>query len=123
MNNKVRNEKNEKNENTEKSVIIKTLDKWAEGIYSLLCGGMLGRFFTSYSCGSGAIVGKLTSKGKVRRGLDTARRNVARTLESSMAASLYAKLISCLMAMKTKVYGTVIVTFFMYAACTRIVVQ
>ena len=103
-----------------KSLIINTLDGWASKIYSLLCGGLFGSFFTSYSSDSGRIVGAAARKGKVHDGIDRGRRSVAKALESCMALSLYKRLIRYLMSVKTKVYGTAVVTFFLYAAAVSL---
>lgn len=103
-----------------KSVIISTLDGFATKIYSLLCGGLFGRFFTSYSSDPGRIAGSVAGKGKLRGKLDSARRGVARALESSIACSLYRKFIKFLMSVKMKVYGTAVITFFVYAAAVSL---
>ncbi len=109
-----------KKASAEKSVIITTLDGFAEKIYSLLCGGLFGKLFTSYSSYPGLFAERLSRKEKIHDKLDGARRAVARTLESSLAYELYTKLIRCLLSFKVKVYGTAIVTFFMYAAAVSL---
>ena len=117
MNNK---DRSVKSADSEKSVIITALDGFATKIYSLLCGGLFGRFFTSYSSDPGRIAGAVSGERKLRGKLDSARRGVARAIESSIACSLYCKLIKYLMSVKVKVYGTAIITFFMYSAAVSL---
>ncbi len=100
----------------EKSVIVSGLDRLVSKIYALLGEGVFGRFFTSYSPDTGKIAKKITGKNKFREKTDALRRTVARNIENSFAMGLYEGIVRYLLSMKLRVYGTVIVTFFMYAS-------
>lgn len=112
---------NEKQSNTKKlnigkSVIVSVLDGFADKIYSMLCTGLFGRLFTSYSLFSGELTGKIIRNSKFHDKLDSVRRKVARAIENSIFCKLYTILVKYLVSVRMKVYGTILVTFFLYAA-------
>jgi len=105
------------NKNTgEKSIILSGLDRMASKIYGLLSTGIFGRFFTSYSPDTGNIAKRITGKRKFFSKVDSVRRSVAKNIESSIVFGLYTSIVRYLLSVKLRVYGTAMVTFFMYAA-------
>lgn len=104
-----------KDNKSEKSVIISLLDKFAGKIYGLLEGGIFGRLFTSYSSEPGFIVDKITKKNKVSSAVDGFRRKTARVIENSAAYNLYLRFLKYLLSVRVKVYGTAVMTFFLYS--------
>ena len=104
----------------QRSVIISVLDSWADKIYQTLRHGFFGRIFTSYTGDVGTIASKATQKSALSDKLDSARRSVAKTIEGSIAAELYARLVRYLLSCRVKVYGTVLETFFIYSAAVQV---
>ena len=114
------NSKKIKDQGAGKSVIISALDSAAEKIYGLLGSGLFGRFFTSYSADSGRIAGKLSGKSGFADKVGSFRRTVARKIESCAAHSLYVKIIRYMLSFRLRVYGTAVLTFFLYASAVSI---
>ena len=100
----------------DKSLIISGLDRLASKIYGLLGSGFFGRFFTSYSPDTGKITKRITGKSRFSEKVDLFRRSIARNIENSFTCGLYENAVRYLLSVKLRVYGTAIVTFFMYAA-------
>ena len=99
-----------------KSIILSALDRFCDAVYERLTGGVFGTAFSSYPNIDNTLFGRFSRSETRKNVLTPARRKVASALESSVACSLYRRMISYLLTVRLKVYGAFIFSFLIYSA-------
>lgn len=97
------------------SVILSSIDRFSQKIYSWLKTGLFGTAFSAYSESTFSPKGE----GRISRYIITPmRRMVSRRLDECCAVNLVRRLTDYLLRCRLRVYGTFLLTFGIYAAAT-----
>ena len=100
----------------QKSIILASIDKFCDAVYSKLTGGSIGALFSAYPDVNESALGRISDSGFRTRILTPARRAVASKLENSVFADLYGRFVKYLLSVRLRIYGVFLFSFLIYSA-------